>query len=130
MTDQLIKQGAKVNYTDADGYQHGARVDYVWERTDGNPNPLVNLSFVDDGDERRTVATSVPYKDEVPGASGYFWERRAAKTHRIEIDADPGDHLQVTNIKTGYVAIYRVTDQYAEPAHWSQMRAVNRQPPG
>ena len=120
----VIKQGEKVNYTDADGYQHGARVDYVWERSDGNPNPLVNLSFVHDGDDGRTVATSVPYRDEVRGASGYYWERRAPKTHYVEIDADPGDFLQVTNTKTDYVTTYRVSAEYAEPESWAKARGA------
>ena len=109
MTGRTLQQGTKVNYTDANGAKHEARVDYVWERSD-NKEPLVNLSFVRSGEDRRTVATSVPYEDAVKGASGYFWLWPDPKTHRVTVHADPGDFVEVENTAIDHVSTYRVPD--------------------
>ena len=106
----VIQQGEMVAYTDADGRRLPARVDYVWERSDGTLDPLVNLSFVHDGDERRTVATSVPHHREVAGASGYYWERRTGHTHRLSFRGEPGDRIELTNLADGYITTYRVQE--------------------
>lgn len=108
MTESTIVQGEKVDYTDADGRRRGARVDYVWERGDGTPNPLVNLSFMRDGEDRRTVATSVPHRSEVEGASGYYWERQEPARHYVEVRGEPGDVVSFLNLTNGYTQSFRL----------------------
>lgn len=100
-----IETGAKVLFTDAAGREHAAAVAYVWGPTG---HPLVNLSYTKDGEP--TVATSVPHKAAVSGASGYFYEVPEPKRIKVNIAADPGDLVEFTNLKNDHVQMFRVAD--------------------
>ena len=130
MTEKKIEHGGKVLYTNANGAEREARVDYLWGGAD---RPLINLSYDDDGE--RKVATSVPHKDAVKGAAGYFYELPEPKTIYIQIDADPGDYLVFQNLRNNYTTKIRVPKP--PPSHnpealppadvpWHELHAVGR----
>ena len=130
MSDRVYKQGGKVIYTNANGAEHEARIDYIWATSD---KPLINVSYAD-GDDR-VVATSVPHRDAVPGASGYYYDLPEPKTIYIQIDADPGDYLVFQNRRNNYTTKIRVPEP--PPNHnpealpppdlpWHELHAVGR----
>ena len=110
MTERITKSletGSKVLFTDSQGREHAAAVAYIWHPGD-NPHPLINLAYSKAGEA--TVATSVPHASAVKGASGFYYKRPAGKTHRVNIHAEPGDLVEITNLANDWVQCYRVAE--------------------
>ena len=108
MTERIttsLGTGSKILFTDDQGRERAAVVAYVWAPGD-DPHPLINLSYTKDGEP--TVATSVPHKSKVPGASGRFYERPAGRTVYVTIDSEPGARLVVHNKRNNITASYPV----------------------